>query len=77
MQERVPAQNIEAEQAVLGAILIDNSVMNNVAEILKPSDFYRIVHQIIYQIMLDLHARHEPVDMVTLTEELKNRDKLD
>ena len=46
MQERVPAQNIEAEQAELGAILIDNSVMNNVAEILKPSDFYRIVHQI-------------------------------
>ena len=67
MQERVPAQNIEAEQAVLGAILIDNSVMNKVAEILKSPDFYRIVHQIIYQIMLELHARHEPVDMVTLT----------
>ncbi len=67
MQERVPAQNIEAEQAVLGAILIDNNVMEKIEEILKPSDFYRIVHQIIYQIMLDLHARHEPVDMVTLT----------
>ena len=39
MQERVPAQNIEAEQAVLGAILIDNSVMNKVAEILKSPDF--------------------------------------
>ena len=77
MQERVPAQNIEAEQAVLGAILIDNNVMEKIEEILKPSDFYRIVHQIIYQIMLDLYARHEPVDMVTLTEELKNRNKLD
>ena len=77
MQERVPAQNIEAEQAVLGAILIDNSVMNKVTEILKSPDFYRIVHQIIYQIMLDLYARHEPVDMVTLTEELKNQNKLD
>ena len=77
MQERVPAQNIEAEQSVLSAILIDNNVMEKIEEILKPSDFYRIVHQIIYQIMLDLHARHEPVDMVTLTEELKNRNKLD
>ena len=77
MQERVPAQNIEAEQSVLSAILIDNNVMEKIEEILKPSDFYRIVHQIIYQIMLELHARHEPVDMVTLTEELKNRNKLD
>jgi len=77
MQERIPAQNIEAEQSVLSAILIDNNVMEKIEEILKPSDFYRIVHQIIYQIMLDLHARHEPVDMVTLTEELKNRNKLD
>ena len=77
MQDRIPAQNIEAEQSVLSAILIDNNVMEKIEEILKPSDFYRIVHQIIYQIMLDLYARHEPVDMVTLTEELKNRDKLD
>ena len=77
MQERIPAQNIEAEQAVLGAILIDNSVMNNVAEILKAPDFYRIVHQIIYQTMVDMHAKHQPIDMITLIEELKNRNKLD
>ena len=77
MQERVPAQNIEAEQSVLSAILIDNNVMEKIEEILKPSDFYRIVHQIIYKTMMDLHARHEPVDMVTLTEELKNRNQLD
>ena len=77
MQERVPAQNIEAEQAVLSAILIDNSVMNKVAEILKFPDFYRIVHQIIYQTMLDMHAKHQPIDMITLIEELKNRNKLD
>ena len=48
MQDRIPAQNIEAEQSVLSAILIDNNVINKVVEILKPSDFYRIVHQIIY-----------------------------
>lgn len=77
MQERIPAQNIEAEQAVLSAILIDNSVLNKVTEILKSPDFYRIVHQIIYQTMLDMHAKHQPIDMITLIEELKNQNKLD
>ncbi len=77
MQDRIPAQNIEAEQAVLGAILIDNNVINKVSEILKSPDFYRIVHQIIYKTMLDMHAKHQPIDMITLIEELKNRNKLD
>ena len=77
MQERIPAQSIEAEQAVLSAILIDNNVMGNVTEILKPPDFYRMVHQVIYQIMLELHAKHQPIDIITLIEELKNRNKLD
>ena len=77
MQDRIPAQNIEAEQSVLSAILIDNNVMNKVAEILKSPDFYRIVHQIIYQTMLDMHAKHQPIDLITLIEELKNRNKLD
>ena len=77
MQDRIPAQNIEAEQAVLSAILIDNSVMNKVTEILKSPDFYRIVHQIIYQTMVDMHAKHQPIDLITLIEELKNRNKLD
>ena len=77
MQERIPAQNIEAEQAVLGAILIDNSIMNKVTEVLKAQDFYRIVHQIIYKTMLDMHTKHQPIDMITLIEELKNRNKLD
>ena len=77
MQDRIPAQNIEAEQSVLSAILIDNSVMEKIEEILKPSDFYRIVHQIIYKTMLDMHAKHQPIDMITLIEELKNRNKLD
>ena len=77
MQDRIPAQNIEAEQSVLSAILIDNSVIDKIAEILKSSDFYRIVHQIIYQTMVDLHAKHQPIDLITLIEELKNRNKLD
>ena len=77
MQERIPAQNIEAEQAVISAILIDNKAMNNVAEILKPPDFYRMTHQIIYKTMLEMHAKQQPIDMITVIEELKNRNKLD
>ena len=77
MQEHIPAQNIEAEQSVLSAILIDNNVMEKIEEILKSPDFYRIVHQIIYQTMVDMHAKHQPIDMITLIEELKNRNKLD
>ena len=77
MQERIPAQNIEAEQAVLSAILIDNKPLDKIAEILKPPDFYRITHQIIYKAMLEMHAKQQPIDMITLIEELKNRNKLD
>ena len=77
MQERIPPQNIEAEQSVLSAILIDNKAMDKVAEILKPPDFYRISHQVIYKTMLALHAKHQPIDMVTMIEELKNQNKLD
>lgn len=77
MQDRIPAQNIEAEQSVLSAILIDNSVMEKIAEILKPPDFYRMTHQVIYKVMLQLHAKQQPIDMITLIEELKNQNKLE
>ena len=76
MQDRIPPHNIEAEQAVLGAILIDKNVLPNMAEMLKPTDFYRQAHQEIFGAMLGLHGKNEPVDMITLIEELKNRNKL-
>ena len=77
MQERIPPQNIEAEQSVISAMLIDNKTIEKVSQLLKPADFYRPSHQIIYQAILHLHAKNEPVDLVTMTEELKNEDKLD
>ena len=77
MQERIPPQNIEAEQSVISARLIDNKTIEKVSQLLKPADFYRPSHQIIYQAILHLHAKNEPVDLVTMTEELKNEDKLD
>ena len=62
---------------MISAMLIDNKTIEKVSQLLKPADFYRPSHQIIYQAILHLHAKNEPVDLVTMTEELKNEDKLD
>lgn len=77
MQERLPPQNIEAEQAVLGAMMIDNDAIAKVSEILTESDFYREAHKVIYTAMLELYGKNEAVDMVTLAEKLKHDNKLE
>ena len=77
MQDRVPPQNIEAEQSVLGAMLIDNTAASLVVEMLLPEDFYRESHKVIYRAMLALLAKNVPLDMVTLINELKKMNKLD
>ena len=76
-ETRIPPQNIEAEQSVLGAMLIDKKAVSTVAERLRPEDFYRPSHQIIYNAMLLLYGKNQPVDMVTLINELKKLQKLD
>ena len=75
MEEKLIPQNIAAEQSVLGALLIDNTAINRVVGKLKKEDFYRPAHQITYEAMLNLHARNIPIDMVTITEELKKMGK--
>lgn len=75
--DRLPPHNQEAEQAVLGAILLDPSVLVSVNERLKPEDFYRQAHQKLFQIMNELTDKGEPVDLVTLTAELNDRKLLD
>ena len=75
--ERVPPQNIEAEQAVLGAVLIEKEALITAAETLIPEDFYRQAHQRLFRVMLDLAERNEPVDLVTLTAELTDRQLLE
>lgn len=77
MIERVPPQNLEAEQAVLGAMLIEREAISKVAEFLKGSDFYREAHKIIFDTMVDLFNKNEGVDLVTLTEALRKNDKLE
>lgn len=75
--ERIPPQNLEAEQSVLGAMLIDREAVVKVSEILHPEDFYRDAHKHIYEAMVDLGERSEAVDLITLTEELRQRGYLD
>lgn len=70
-QTKPPPHNHEAEQSVLGAILLNNSVINDISEILKPDHFYREQHRLIYQAALDLHNDNQPVDIITLADKLK------
>ncbi|MGD8625865.1 MAG: replicative DNA helicase [Anaerolineae bacterium] len=75
--ERLPPQNIEAEEAILGALLIDPDAIIRVATILKPEDFYREKHGWIYDTALSLHERREPIDFLTVCDELDHREQLD
>ncbi|EIT86104.1 replicative DNA helicase [Fictibacillus macauensis ZFHKF-1] len=75
--DRIPPQNIEAEQAVLGAIFLEPEALVTASEILLPDDFYRASHQRIYQVMLSLSEKGEPVDLVTVTSDLANRKLLE
>ncbi|MCD6422174.1 replicative DNA helicase [bacterium] len=75
-KERIPPQSLEAEKSVLGAILIDPEAFIKVADFLQAGDFYDEKHQIIYETMEKLFAKGSPIDLVTLTEELRRRKKL-
>jgi len=74
---KLPPQNIEAEQSVLGGILIENGAIHKVMETLTPEDFYREAHRRIYDTLIDLSERDEPADLITLTNELRKKDLLD
>lgn len=74
--ERVPPNNVEAEEALLGSLLIDPDAIFEVASFLKPEAFYREQNRWIYQAILDLSERREPVDLITLTDELRRREQL-
>ena len=74
---RVPPHSYEAEESVLGGILIDNFTINSAMEILKPEDFYKRAHSEIFKAMVALTERGEPIDAVTLSEELKKTNILD
>jgi replicative DNA helicase len=77
LPERVPPQNIEAEQSVLGAMLIKKEAITQAQELLRPDDFYREAHRIVFETMLELAGDNEAVDLVTLTEALRKKEMLE
>jgi len=74
---RLPPHNLDAEQAVLGSLLLDRDVIAQVLEILSPVDFYREPHAVIFSAIADLLERGEPVDIVTVVDSLRNQGRLE
>lgn len=77
MDSRIPPQNIEAEQSVLGAMMLDKEAIAKASEILTSEDFYREAHRVIFNAMLELYNKNEAVDMVTITDILRRDNKLE
>lgn len=77
MDSRIPPQNIEAEQSVLGAMMLDKEAIAKATEILTSEDFYREAHRVIFNAMLELYNKNEAVDMVTITDILRRDNKLE
>lgn len=75
-EQKLPPQNLEAEQSVLGSLLIDKDAIVRVAEFLRPGHFYKNGHGHIYEAILSLFERREPADMITVPEELKKKKLL-
>ena len=73
---KVPPQSIDAEESVIGGILLDNTAHDRAVELIIAEDFYREAHRRIFRAMLDLSERHEPVDLVTLADALRSRNEL-
>lgn len=74
---RIMPQNVEAEQSVIGSMILDKTCIASAAEKLKVDDFYKDAHKVIYSAIIELYQKDTPVDMVTLTEELKSSGKLE
>lgn len=75
--EKIPPHNIEAEQAVLGAMMMDRDAVYTAMEKLVAEDFYKEAHRIVFGVILDLEKKGEPVDMIVLTEELRRQNVLE
>jgi replicative DNA helicase len=73
---KVPPHSVEAEQAVLGGLMVDNTEWDNIADVLMAEDFYRAEHQLIYQVMMTQSEANSPIDVVTLAESLNSLHEL-
>jgi len=75
--DKLPPQNIEAEQSVLGAILLDNNALYTAFELITQDDFYKDSNRKIFIAMTELLEKNEPIDIITLTDHLRKKDNLD
>lgn len=75
--DKLPPQSIEAEQSVLGSLLLNKKAIIRVADILRPEDFYRDVHKIIYETMIELSEKSEPIDILTVSNRLEAKNLLE
>jgi len=74
---RVPPQNLEAEQSLLGALLLDKNSFDKIADIVNPEDFYKDAHRFIFETMQTLYSKQEPIDLLTVTNALEERNVLE
>ena len=77
MIQRIPPNSVEAEQSVLGAMLLDKEAISTATELISGEDFYREAHKEIFEAIVEIYDKGEPVDLITLTEKLKKRNTLD
>jgi replicative DNA helicase len=75
--ERLPPQSLESEQAVIGALLVSGDGIIRIVDLLEPEYFYKNAHQILYAAMVDLFDNNEPIDIVTVSQYLKDKEKLE
>lgn len=71
--DKLPPQSIEAEQSVLGSLLLSKKAIIKIADLIKPEDFYRDNHRFIYETMLELFEKNEPIDVLTVPRGLKQK----
>lgn len=74
---KIPPHNLEAEQSVLGSLMVDKDAIIRVADIVRPGDFYREAHNTIYSAMLELYEEREPIDVLSLSNKLEEKKRLD
>ena len=77
LYQKVPPYSAEAERGTIGAVLLDNYMLHRAMEMVQPGDFYEARNRMIYETMLKLSDRGEPIDLITITDELRRSEKLD
>lgn len=73
---KIPPQNLEAEQSLLGAILIDKEALTKIADSITPDDFYKDSHRLIFESILDLYEQREPIDVLSLTNRIEEKNQI-